>query len=92
VYTVAFAYLGAALPLVLLVAMSDRTLLDSLTSGEIAEEVVRTLVGSIGLVLAIPLTTAIAATLVPPPAAGAAPAIPAAAASPPAPAETRAEA
>jgi uncharacterized membrane protein len=92
VYTVAFAYLGAALPLVLLVAMSDRTLLDSLTSGEIAEEVVRTLVGSIGLVLAIPLTTASAATLVPPPAAGAAPAIPAAAASPPAPAETRAEA
>jgi uncharacterized membrane protein len=67
VYTVAFAYLGAALPLVLLVAMSDRTLLDSLTSGEIAEEVVRTLVGSIGLVLAIPLTTAIAAALVPHP-------------------------
>lgn len=68
VYTVAFAYLGAALPLVLLVAMSDRTLLDTLTSGEIAEEVVRTLVGSIGLVLAIPLTTAIAAALAPAPA------------------------
>lgn len=65
VYTVAFAYLGAALPLVMLVAMSDRTLLDTLTSGEIAEEVVRTLVGSIGLVLAIPLTTAVAAVLVP---------------------------
>lgn len=69
VYTVAFAYLGAALPLVMLVAMSDRTLLDSLTSGEIAEEVVRTLVGSIGLVLAIPLTTAVAAALVPAPVA-----------------------
>lgn len=69
VYTVAFAYLGAALPLVLLVAMSDRTLLDSLTSGEIAEEVVRTLVGSIGLVLAIPLTTLVAALLVPAPVA-----------------------
>jgi uncharacterized membrane protein len=67
VYTVAFAYLGAALPLVMLVAMSDRTLLDSLSSGEIAEEVVRTLVGSIGLVLAIPLTTAVAAVLVPAP-------------------------
>jgi uncharacterized membrane protein len=65
VYTVAFAYLGAALPLVLLVSMSDRTLLDTLTSGEIAEEVVRTLVGSIGLVLAIPLTTAVAVVLVP---------------------------
>lgn len=67
VYTVAFAYLGAALPLVMLVAMSDRTLLDTLTSGEIAEEIVRTLVGSIGLVLAIPLTTAVAAVLVPGP-------------------------
>jgi uncharacterized membrane protein len=69
VYTVAFAYLGAALPLIMLVAMSDRTLLDTLTSGEIAEEVVRTLVGSIGLVLAIPLTTAVAAALVPGPVA-----------------------
>ena len=64
VYTVAFAYLGASLPLILLVSMSDRPLLASLTSGEIAEEVVRTLVGSIGLVLAIPLTTAIAALVV----------------------------
>ena len=64
VYTVAFAYLGASLPLILLVSMSDRPLLASLTSGEIAEEVVRTLVGSIGLVLAIPLTTAVAAVVV----------------------------
>lgn len=63
VYTVAFAYVGAALPLVLLVAMSDRAVLEAVTSGEIAEEVVRTLVGSIGLVLAIPATTAIAAAV-----------------------------
>ncbi|WP_084142763.1 YibE/F family protein [Cellulomonas cellasea] len=64
VYTVAFAYVGAALPLVLLVSLSDRALLGTLTSGEIAEEVVRTLVGSIGLVLAIPVTTAVAALVV----------------------------
>ena len=32
-------------------------------SGEIAEEIVRTLVSSIGLVLAIPATTAVAALL-----------------------------
>jgi len=63
VYTVAFAYVGAALPLVLLVSMSDRPLLHSLTAGELAEEIVRTLVGSIGLVLAIPATTAIAAAV-----------------------------
>lgn len=64
VYTVAFAYVGAALPVILTVSLYDRSLLETLTSGEFAEEVVRTLVGSIGLVLAIPLTTAIAALVV----------------------------
>jgi uncharacterized membrane protein len=65
VYTIAFAYVGAALPLLMAVYLSDQNLATSLTSGEIAEEVVRTLVGSIGLVLAIPVTTAIAALTVP---------------------------
>ncbi|WP_454042014.1 YibE/F family protein [Cellulosimicrobium sp. Marseille-Q8652] len=65
VYTIAFAYVGAALPLLMAVYLSDQSLATSLTSGEIAEEVVRTLVGSIGLVLAIPVTTAIAAVAVP---------------------------
>ena len=64
VYTIVFAYVGATLPLVLLVSISDRAMLDALTSGELAEEVARTLVGSIGLVLAIPITTAIAAWVV----------------------------
>ncbi|WP_402376595.1 YibE/F family protein [Isoptericola rhizosphaerae] len=67
VYTIAFAYVGAALPLLLTVWMLDQTPLMTITSGEIAEEVVRTLVGSIGLVLAIPITTAIAAVTVPAP-------------------------
>jgi uncharacterized membrane protein len=60
VYTIVFAYVGASLPLVMLVAMSDRALLGALGSGELAEEVARTLVGSIGLVLAIPITTFVA--------------------------------
>ena len=65
IYTIAFAYVGATLPLVLLVSMStDIPLLQAVTSGELAEEVARTLVGSIGLVLAIPLTTVIAALVV----------------------------
>ncbi|MFS0705730.1 YibE/F family protein [Cellulomonas sp. 179-A 9B4 NHS] len=64
VYTIVFAYVGAALPLVLLVSLADRSFVELLTAGEIAEEVVRTLVGSIGLVLAIPATTALAALLV----------------------------
>ncbi len=64
VYTLAFAYVGAALPTLLLVSLYDRGLLDTLTAAEIAEEVVRTLVSSVGLVLAIPLTTAIGAAVV----------------------------
>ena len=68
VYTIAFAYVGAALPLLMLVWLVDQSPAAALTSGEIAEEVVRTLVGSIGLVLAIPVTTAIATLTVPGPA------------------------
>jgi uncharacterized membrane protein len=57
VYTITFAYLGAALPMLMLVSLIDQGLWFTLTSGEIAVEVVRTLIGSIGLVLAIPITT-----------------------------------
>src|SRR5690606_29828733 len=64
VYTLAFAYVGTALPVLLMAASYDRGFVDTLMAGEIAEEVVRTLVSSIGLVLAIPATTAIAAALV----------------------------
>ncbi|SNS91085.1 YibE/F-like protein [Micrococcales bacterium KH10] len=65
VYTIVFAYLGASLPLFMLVIMQQQAVGVSLTSGAIAEEVVRTLVSSIGLVLAIPITTAIAAAMAP---------------------------
>ncbi len=64
VYTIAFAYAGAALPILIIVMLYDRPLLDTLTSAELSEEVVRTLVGSIGLVLAIPVTTLIAVLVV----------------------------
>lgn len=60
VYTLAFAYVGAALPIIMLVSLYDNTLAMTMTSEDIAEEIVRTLVGSIGLVLAVPLTTLIA--------------------------------
>jgi uncharacterized membrane protein len=68
VYTIAFAYVGASLPLLMMVWLVDQSPGTALSSGEIAEEVVRTLVGSIGLVLAIPVTTAIATLTVPGPA------------------------
>lgn len=64
VYTMAFVYVGAALPTIMLVTLYDNSLLTTLTSADIAEEIVRTLVGSIGLVLAVPLTTAIACLVV----------------------------
>ena len=64
VYTIAFAYAGAALPILVLVSLYDRPLVDTLTTGQMAEEVIRILVGSIGLVLAIPVTTAIAVAVV----------------------------
>ncbi|WBL18820.1 YibE/F family protein [Citricoccus sp. NR2] len=60
VYTIAFAYAGAAMPALMVISLYDRSLLETLTSGEMVEEVVRILIGSIGLVLAIPITTGIA--------------------------------
>ena len=64
VYTIAFAYAGASLPILIIVMLYDRPLMDTLTSAELSEEVIRTLVGSIGLVLAIPVTTLIAVLVV----------------------------
>ncbi|MCL3860612.1 YibE/F family protein [Actinotalea sp. K2] len=64
VYTIAFAYAGAALPILLLLQVYQLPFLQTISSGEFAEEIARTLVGSIGLVLAIPLTTLIAAVVV----------------------------
>ncbi len=64
VYTIAFAYAGAALPVLILVMLYERPLGDAITSAELSEEVIRTLVGSVGLVLAIPVTTLIAVLVV----------------------------
>ncbi|WP_159612204.1 YibE/F family protein [Glutamicibacter sp. JC586] len=64
VYTIAFAYAGAALPILAIAAMSNQGFGVTLSSGEMAEEVIRILIGSIGLVLAIPVTTAIAVLVV----------------------------
>ncbi|VTR77184.1 MULTISPECIES: YibE/F family protein [Cellulomonas] len=64
VYTIAFAYTGASLPVLLLLLIYQLPLASTLTSGQFAAEIVRTAVSSIGLVLAIPLTTAIAVVMV----------------------------
>jgi uncharacterized membrane protein len=61
VNTLVLAYAGAALPLLLLFTLSGRGLGDVVTTQDVATEVVRTLVGSIGLVASVPITTALAA-------------------------------
>jgi uncharacterized membrane protein len=63
IYTIAFAYAGVALPTLLLADLYGEPLHEMINSGQMAEEITRTLVASIGLILAIPLTTAIAALL-----------------------------
>jgi uncharacterized membrane protein len=64
VNTLVLAYAAAALPLMLLFTQSGLALGEVLTTETIAVEVVQTLVGSIGLVASVPLTTALAAWLV----------------------------
>jgi uncharacterized membrane protein len=66
IYTIVFAYAGTALIVMLLLFLYDRPILELLSSEDIAEEVTRTLASAIGLVLAVPITTAIAAAMVSP--------------------------
>lgn len=61
VNTLALAYVGAALPLVLLFATSTAPLGFTLNQEVIAAELARIIVGSIGIILAVPLTTLAAA-------------------------------
>ena len=65
VYTVFFAYAGAAIGALILLYLYNRPMLILLTQEDIAIEIVRTAAGSIGLVLAVPITTAVAAMFVP---------------------------
>ncbi len=60
IYTIVFAYAGTAMALLLLLSLYHRPLLELIGDEGIAEEVVRTLSSAIGLVLAVPVTTAIA--------------------------------
>jgi uncharacterized membrane protein len=64
VNTLVLAYVGAALPILLIFENQDTTFGDALNRETVAGEVVAMLVGSIGLVLAVPLTTALAAWLI----------------------------
>lgn len=64
IYTIVFAYAGTATAVLLLASLYDRGTSALLSDEAVAEEVVRTLAAGIGLVLAVPVTTAIAAATV----------------------------
>jgi uncharacterized membrane protein len=60
VNTIVLAYAGASLPLLLLITVAGRNVGDLLTSEFIAQEIVRSAVGTVGLVASVPITTALA--------------------------------
>ncbi|HSK93062.1 MAG TPA: YibE/F family protein [Candidatus Angelobacter sp.] len=66
VNTLMLAYLGAGLPLLLLFSLSGQDPLMTLNSEIVAVEVIQALVGSIGIVAAVPLTTFLAGFLMVP--------------------------
>jgi uncharacterized membrane protein len=64
VNTLVLAYAGAALPLLLLFSIAQSSVGTVANSELVAQEIVRTLVGSIGLVASVPVTTALATLVV----------------------------
>ncbi len=64
VNTLFLAYVGVGLPLLIVLMVSAQPSAAVLNDELIATEIVRTLIGSVGIVTAIPLTTFIAASLV----------------------------
>jgi len=66
VNTLVLAYAGASLPLLLFFTQGNQPVGRLMTSELIAVEVVRMLVGSIGLVASVPITTALAAVVMGP--------------------------
>ncbi|MCX4675743.1 YibE/F family protein [Streptomyces sp. NBC_01433] len=64
VNTLVLAYAGAALPLLLLFSIAQSSVGTVANSELVAVEIVRTLVGSIGLVASVPVTTVLAALVV----------------------------
>lgn len=64
VYTIAFATAGASLGTLLLLSIYQRPLFETIQNEVFSAEIIRTLIGSVGLVAAVPLTTAIGVAVV----------------------------
>jgi uncharacterized membrane protein len=65
VATLVFAYAGAALPVLLIFSVGGTSFADAVNGEAVADEVIAALVGSIGLIASMPITTALAALLAP---------------------------
>lgn len=63
VNTLVFAYVGASLPLLLLFFGTSASAITLINQEVLTTEIVRTIVGSIGLILTVPITTALAVWL-----------------------------
>ncbi|HQZ10759.1 MAG TPA: YibE/F family protein [Ornithinibacter sp.] len=61
VNTIVLAYAGASLPLLILVAADNPSFADVVTTQFISQEIVRSIVATLGLIAAVPMTTALAA-------------------------------
>jgi uncharacterized membrane protein len=64
VNTLVLAYAGASLTLLMLFAVSGQGILDTVTTELVAQEIVRALVGGLGIIAAVPVTTVVAALAV----------------------------
>ena len=64
VNTLFLAYVGAGLPIIVTILVSNQPSSIVFNSEEVATEVIRTIVGSLGILAAVPFTTFVAAALV----------------------------
>jgi uncharacterized membrane protein len=65
VATLVFAYAGASLPVLLIFSIGGTSFADAINGEAVADQVIAALVGSIGLIASMPITTALAALLAP---------------------------
>lgn len=59
--TIVLAYAGSSLPLLILISANDNSLGQVVSTQVIAQEIVRSIVATLGLIAAVPITTALAA-------------------------------
>jgi uncharacterized membrane protein len=63
-HTLVLVYVGATLPLLLVLQSTGVSATDAINAQDVAEPIVATLIGAMALLLSVPFTTALAATLV----------------------------